>query len=83
MHPDLNSKLPDCYVKLIQNCWSTDSGKRLEFTDIVKILRTPDFINNLNSKEQKKNISDIFIHLILKIFSIFLFIQNYSKLKMD
>ena len=37
--PDL-SQLPECYRKLIKNCWSTDPKKRPTFESIVTLLKT-------------------------------------------
>ena len=51
--PEIKDDLPNCFKKLIQDCWSQDPSKRPSFDDILKKLRNDkEFISeNVNKDE--------------------------------
>ena len=50
--------VPNCYKKLISDCWSEDPEKRPTFAEIVKILETnKEFVQNVDETEFRKYIN--------------------------
>ena len=51
--PPFNFQIPDCYRKLIEECWQDDPSKRPTFDDIVFMLKNnPDFITENVDEEE-------------------------------
>ena len=51
---EIEGQVPECFVKLIKSCMLEDPESRPCFNAIAKLLLTPDFINNLKSKEERE-----------------------------
>lgn len=51
--PEIKSEVPDCYQKLIRQCWSNEPENRMSFSEIVNFLKTDE--NFLTQKVDKND----------------------------
>ena len=49
--PKFYNSIPKCQQTLIESCWSQDPNKRPTFSEICSILRTEDFLKDVNADE--------------------------------
>lgn len=78
--PEFTEQIPDCYIKLIEKCWSQDPKDRPTFDEIVHLLKTDrDFIRNNINEDDYRN----YIEYIDKEQSSFCYTQQINQVNSD